>query len=35
LKDYYSALTEAERDEREEFVVDACDLMRAGLAAGL
>ena len=28
LKDYYSALTEAERVEREEFVVDACYLMR-------
>jgi hypothetical protein len=28
LKDYYSALSEAERDEREEFVVDACYLMR-------
>ncbi|MEZ0339293.1 ferritin-like domain-containing protein [Mycobacterium sp. pV006] len=28
LKDYYSALTEAERDEREEFVVEACYLMR-------
>jgi hypothetical protein len=28
LKDYYSGLTEAERDEREEFVVDACYLMR-------
>lgn len=28
LKDYYAALTEAERDEREEFVVDACYLMR-------
>jgi hypothetical protein len=28
LKDYYSALTEAERNEREEFVVDACYLMR-------
>ena len=28
LKDYYSELTEAERDEREEFVVDACYLMR-------
>ena len=27
-KDYYSQLTEAERDEREEFVVDACYLMR-------
>ena len=28
LKDYYSALTDAERNEREEFVVDACYLMR-------
>jgi hypothetical protein len=28
LKDYYSALTETERGEREEFVVDACYLMR-------
>ncbi|GAY17383.1 ferritin-like domain-containing protein [Mycobacterium sp. shizuoka-1] len=28
LKDYYSALTDAERDEREEFVVAACYLMR-------
>ncbi|MDR3659862.1 MAG: ferritin-like domain-containing protein [Mycobacterium sp.] len=28
LKDYYSALTDAERGEREEFVVDACYLMR-------
>ena len=28
LKDYYAALTKAERDEREEFVVDACYLMR-------
>ncbi len=28
LKDYYAALTEVERDEREEFVVDACYLMR-------
>jgi len=28
LKDYYSALTQAERDEREDFVVDACYLMR-------
>ena len=28
LKDYYSALTDKERDEREEFVVDACYLMR-------
>ncbi|MCE5292463.1 MAG: long-chain fatty aldehyde decarbonylase [Nocardiaceae bacterium] len=28
LKDYYAALTDTERDEREEFVVDACYLMR-------
>ena len=28
MKDYYSALTDAERDDREEFVVDACYLMR-------
>jgi hypothetical protein len=28
LKDYYSELTDSERDEREEFVVDACYLMR-------
>ncbi|CDO86625.1 aminobenzoate oxygenase [Mycobacterium triplex] len=28
LKDFYAGLTEAERDEREEFVVDACYLMR-------
>jgi hypothetical protein len=28
LKDYYSELTDTERDEREEFVVDACYLMR-------
>jgi P-aminobenzoate N-oxygenase AurF len=28
LKDYYAALTDAERGEREEFVVDACYLMR-------
>jgi len=28
LKDYYSALTDAERNDREEFVVDACYLMR-------
>src|ERR1044072_2583715 len=28
LKDYYSALSDAERGEREEFVVDACYLMR-------
>lgn len=28
LKDYYSELTEAERNDREEFVVDACYLMR-------
>jgi 1,2-phenylacetyl-CoA epoxidase catalytic subunit len=28
LRDYYPQLTEAERDEREEFVVDACHHMR-------
>ena len=28
LRDYYPQLTEAERDEREEFVVDACYHMR-------
>jgi hypothetical protein len=28
LRDYYPRLTEAERDEREEFVVDACHHMR-------
>jgi hypothetical protein len=28
LRDYYPKLTEKERDEREEFVVDACYLMR-------
>jgi hypothetical protein len=28
LKDAYAELTEAERDEREEFVVEACYLMR-------
>ena len=28
LKDYYPELTQAERDEREEFVVEACYLMR-------
>jgi hypothetical protein len=28
LRDYYPQLTQAERDEREEFVVDACYLMR-------
>ena len=28
LKDYYSALSDAERNEREEFVVEACYLMR-------
>ncbi len=28
LRDYYPQLTEAERDEREEFCVDACHLMR-------
>ena len=28
LKDYYSALTDTERGEREDFVVEACYLMR-------
>ena len=28
LKDYYAALTDAERNDREEFVVQACYLMR-------
>ncbi|MGV1089559.1 MAG: ferritin-like domain-containing protein, partial [Mycobacterium sp.] len=28
LKDYYAALTDKERSEREEFVVEACYLMR-------
>ncbi|MBT8473194.1 MAG: ferritin-like domain-containing protein [Marinicaulis sp.] len=28
LKDYYPELTQAERDEREEFLVEACYLMR-------
>jgi hypothetical protein len=28
LRDYYPTLTDAERDEREEFVVEACYLMR-------
>jgi hypothetical protein len=28
LRDYYPELTDAERDEREEFCVDACYLMR-------
>ena len=28
LRDYYAQLTDAERDEREEFVVEACYLMR-------
>jgi hypothetical protein len=28
LRDYYPHLTQAERDEREEFVVEACYLMR-------
>jgi hypothetical protein len=28
LRDYYPQLTDAERDEREEFCVDACHLMR-------
>src|SRR6185369_17931932 len=28
LRDYYKELTEQERDEREEFAVEACYLMR-------
>lgn len=28
LKDYYANLTDKERDEREDFVVEACYLMR-------
>jgi hypothetical protein len=28
LRDHYPTLTEKERDEREEFVVEACHLMR-------
>jgi hypothetical protein len=28
LRDYYPTLTDAERDEREEFAVEACYLMR-------
>ena len=28
LRDYYPQLTQAERDEREEFLVEACKLMR-------
>ena len=28
LRDYYPQLTQAERDEREEFAVEACYLMR-------
>jgi hypothetical protein len=28
LRDYYAGLTQAERDEREEFVVEGCYLMR-------
>jgi len=28
LRDYYPKLTQAERDEREEFVIEACYLMR-------
>jgi hypothetical protein len=28
LRDYYPELSQAERDEREEFVVEACSLMR-------
>jgi hypothetical protein len=28
LRDYYPQLTQAERDEREEFCIEACHLMR-------
>lgn len=34
LRDYYPQLTEQERDEREEFVVEACYLMRDRFLAG-
>jgi P-aminobenzoate N-oxygenase AurF len=34
LKDAYADLTEAERDEREEFVVEACYLMRDRFRSG-
>jgi hypothetical protein len=33
LRDYYSGLTEAERADREEFVVEGCYLMRNRLRA--
>ena len=33
LRDYYPTLTQAERDEREEFAVEACYLMRDRFAA--
>jgi P-aminobenzoate N-oxygenase AurF len=35
LRDYYPQLTSAERDEREEFVVTACHLMRDRFLAGV
>ncbi|MCA1833435.1 MAG: ferritin-like domain-containing protein [Actinomycetota bacterium] len=34
LRDYYPQLTEAERDEREQFVVEACYLMRNRFTSG-
>jgi len=34
LRDYYPQLTEVERDEREEFCVDACYLMRDRFLGG-
>src|SRR5207237_3437462 len=34
LRDFYPQLTEAERDEREEFAVEACYLMRDRFLSG-
>jgi len=34
LRDYYKELSQAERDEREEFVVEGCYLMRDRLTGG-
>lgn len=34
LRDYYPQLTQAERDEREEFLVEACYLMRDRMTQG-
>ena len=34
LRDYYPQLTQKERDEREEFLVDACYLMRDRVTQG-